>query len=117
MFLQRLISTQRIGIRTLNELIEPIRCDSTSESIFKQNEWEVIGDWAWENKEYYTALSFFPFDSGSYIQAPFEDITKEEYEKRCEILHQIDLSGVIEMDDETKASENLACFAGNCEIK
>lgn len=82
----------------------------------KSDEWEGVGEWAWENREYYNGLSFLPYDGGSYIQAPFEDCTKEQYEEMLKYLHDIDLSKVIEMDDNTELKENLACAGGVCEI-
>src|SRR5699024_10084138 len=46
----------------------------------KPDNWEIVGEWMWENRKIYNGLSVLPYDSGSYIQAPFEDITKEKYE-------------------------------------
>ena len=53
----------------------------------------------------------------SYIQAPFEDCTKEQYETMLVHLNAIDLSNVIELDDNTDLSGELACAGGACEIK
>jgi hypothetical protein len=50
------------------------------------------------------------------MQSPFEDCTKEEYERLFQSLSNIDLSQVIELDDNTELSENLACSGGNCEL-
>ncbi len=80
------------------------------------SDWKHVGEWAWDNRDMYTALSFFPQDNGSYVQAPFEDITKEEYDRRVSTLHTIDLTKVIELDDNTKQVDNLACAGGFCEI-
>ena len=46
----------------------------------KDNDWELAGEWMWENREYYNGLSVLPYDGGNYVQAPFEDITKEQYD-------------------------------------
>jgi hypothetical protein len=62
-------------------------------------------------------LSVLPYDGGSYIQAPFEDCTKEEYERLFSKLHTIDLSKVVELQDNTDLSGELACVGGACEIK
>jgi ribonucleoside-diphosphate reductase alpha chain len=70
----------------------------------------------WENKKYYNGLSVLPYDGGSYTQAPFEDITEEKYEEMMKSLHDIDLSKVIELDDNTDLSGELACSGGQCEI-
>jgi len=45
------------------------------------NEWDSVGEWVYNNKDYFTALSFLPEDTGSYVQAPFESITKEKFEE------------------------------------
>jgi ribonucleoside-diphosphate reductase alpha chain len=70
----------------------------------------------WENREYYNGLSVLPFDGGSYIQAPFTDCTKEEYEKLMETLKDVDLSNIIELDDDTNLSGEVACAGGACEV-
>ena len=45
----------------------------------KENEWEAAGEWMWENRDYYNGLSVLPYDGGTYVQAPFEDIKASEY--------------------------------------
>jgi ribonucleoside-diphosphate reductase alpha chain len=82
----------------------------------KPNEWSVVGDWIYKNKEYFTALSFLPEDLGTYVQAPFETITKEEYEEAVKSLNSIDLTKVIEITDNTSVQSELACSSGGCEI-
>ena len=71
----------------------------------------------WENRNYYNGLSVLPYDGGSYVQAPFEDITKEKYNEMLVSLEEIDLSKVIEQTDETNVSAELACAGGACEIR
>jgi ribonucleoside-diphosphate reductase alpha chain len=82
----------------------------------KQDEWPAVGEWLYENKEYFTALSFLPEDLGTYVQAPFSTITKEQFEMAVTSLHSIDLTKVIEMDDNTALMESVACASGACEI-
>jgi ribonucleoside-diphosphate reductase alpha chain len=82
----------------------------------REHEWPAVGEWFWENRDYYNGLSVLPFDGGSYIQAPFTDCTKEEYEKLMETLKDVDLSNIIEMDDDTNLSGEIACAGGACEI-
>ena len=57
-----------------------------------------------------------PYDGGSYTQAPFEDITKEKYDEMMKSLSDVDLSKVVEIDDNTNLSGELACSGGSCEI-
>jgi ribonucleoside-diphosphate reductase alpha chain len=70
----------------------------------------------WENRECYNGLSVLPYDGGSYTQAPFEDITKTEFNKRVGLLNDVDLSSITEETDETDLSGELACAGGSCEI-
>ena len=83
----------------------------------KSDEWELAGEWMWTNRDHYNGLSVLPYDGGTYIQAPFEDITKDQYEVMLQSLTNIDLSQVIELDDNTDLSGELACAGGACEIK
>ena len=81
------------------------------------DEWEIVGEWMWENKDVYNGLSVLPYFGGSYKQAPFEDITKEEYLKRCEHLKHLDLSNVLEEDDNVQFGQVAACAGGACAIE
>ena len=83
----------------------------------KPEDWELAGEWMWENRDFYNGLSVLPYDGGSYIQAPFEDCTEEEYERLFSKLQSIDLSRVVELQDNTDLSGELACAGGACEIK
>ena len=82
----------------------------------KKNEWDKAGEWMWSNRDYYNGLSVLPYDGGTYTQAPFEDINESEYNKMSKVLSDIDLTRVIETDDNTDLSGELACAGGNCEI-
>jgi len=57
----------------------------------KEDEWQNVGTWMWDNREHYNGLSVLPYWGGTYQQAPFEDITKEQYESRIATLKSIDL--------------------------
>jgi ribonucleoside-diphosphate reductase alpha chain len=83
----------------------------------REHEWDAVGEWMWENKEYYNGLSVLPYDGGTYIQAPFEDCTKEKYEELMKTLTEVDLSKVIEIEDNTDLSGEVACAGGACEVK
>ncbi len=70
----------------------------------------------WENRADYTGISVLPYDGGTYIQAPFEDCTEETFNEMFKHLAEIDLSQVIEIDDNTEAKDNVACSGGKCEV-
>ena len=82
----------------------------------KEDEWELAGEWMWNNRDHYNGLSVLPYNGGTYVQAPFEDITKDKYEEMIESLKSIDLTKVVEMEDNTDLSGELACAGGACEI-
>ena len=83
----------------------------------QEDEWKSVGEWMWDNKESYNGLSVLPFFGGSYSQAPFEDITEEQYEEMVKHLHSINLYKVVEMEDITNLAGEVACGADGCEIK
>jgi ribonucleoside-diphosphate reductase alpha chain len=83
----------------------------------REHEWDAVGQWMWNERDSYNGLSVLPYDGGSYIQAPFSDCTKEEYDRLMETLTNVDLSKVIELDDNTDLAGEAACAGGACEIK
>ena len=82
----------------------------------KENEWEAAGEWMWENRDYYNGLSVLPYDGGTYVQAPFENIKASKYNEMMKQLKDIDLSIIRETEDNTDLSGELACAGGACEI-
>lgn len=88
---------------------EKIDCAETTE-------WEAVGQWMWENKNVYNGISVLPYDNGSYVQAPFEDISEEEYNRRIESLKTIDLTKVMEIEDTVNFNDVQACGGGQCEV-
>jgi len=83
----------------------------------KEDEWEKVGEWMWDNKNTYNGLSVLPYDGGSYIQAPFEEITEEKYNELILKLKDIDFSSITEEEDNTTQADELACSGANCEVK
>ena len=82
----------------------------------KDDEWDSVADWMWINRDSYNGLSVLPYTNHNYKQAPFETITKEEYENLCCKLSNINLANIVEDSDETDLSGELACAGGSCEI-
>ena len=82
----------------------------------KEDEWEEVGKWMWDNRDYYNGLSVLPYFGGSYKQAPFEDIDKVTFKGLFNNLREVDLSGVVELIDNTNLTGELACAGGSCEI-
>jgi ribonucleoside-triphosphate reductase len=82
----------------------------------KEDEWDMVGKWMWENRKFYNGLSVLPYSDHSYVQAPFEDCTKEKYEELMQSLTNIDLTQVIEVIDNTDLKGEAACAGGACEL-
>jgi len=83
----------------------------------REHEWDAVGNWMWSEREHFNGLSVLPFDGGNYIQAPFQDITKEEYERLMSTLKDVNLENIIELDDNTDLTGEIACGSSGCEIK
>lgn len=82
----------------------------------KEHEWESIKSWMWKNRDNFNGLSLLPYDGGSYSQAPFETISKEDYSILVFHLKSLDLSKIRETDDNTDLQGELACSGGSCEV-
>ena len=82
----------------------------------KPEEWADVGEWMWENRDNFTSLSVLPYADHSYVQAPFEDITEEQYTEMVKSLHAINLDNVVEVTDDTTLQGEVACGGGACEI-
>jgi ribonucleoside-diphosphate reductase alpha chain len=83
----------------------------------KPDEWVGVGEWMWDNRENFTALSVLPFSDHSYMQAPFEDIDEAQYNEMVSHLHKIDLTKVVETEDATDLAGEVACGGGGCEVQ
>ena len=85
----------------------------------KEHEWVEVGNWCYSNFDSLSGISFLPFSDHSYRQAPYQDSTKQEYKKLCAAMPDaIDWKEFdnYEKEDNTKASQELACSAGVCEV-
>ena len=81
-------------------------------------EWIKVANWVYENWEKVGGLSFLPRDNHIYRLAPYEPITKAEYETRMKNFPVVDYAKLMlyERADETELKKELACVAGICEI-
>ena len=78
-----------------------------------------VGAWVYDYFDDIGGISFLPYSEHTYKQAPYQEITKEEYEEMLERMPK-DIDWVrlseYEIDDSTKGSQDLACSSGYCEI-
>ena len=85
----------------------------------KEEEWMSVGAWVYENFDKISGISFLPYTDHVYKQAPYQDITKEEYlELKNKMPTTIDFSLLknYEFEDNTTGSQELACTGGVCEL-
>lgn len=82
----------------------------------KFDEWESVGKWMWDNRDFYNGLSVLPYDGGTYKQAPFESITEDQYNELIQKVGDIDLSKVVEVTDETDLTGEVACGGSGCTL-
>jgi ribonucleoside-diphosphate reductase alpha chain len=86
----------------------------------KEDEWMEVGAWVYKNFDEVSGISFLPSSDHSYRQAPYQEITKEEYQdllsKMPKSIRWEDLS-FYETEDGTSTNATLACTSdGNCEL-
>lgn len=96
-------------------ILEPKK-DAQGNVIYRVNEWGAVGEWMWANRDTFNGISVLPYDGGTYIQAPFEDCTEERYNELMNTLKDIDLTKVVELEDNTNLSGEAACAGGACEV-
>ena len=83
----------------------------------REDEWLTVGAWVYDNFDVISGISFLPYDTGSYRQAPYESINRETYESLVRAMPQgVDWTEMKEEDDTTTSTKELACVAGACEI-
>ena len=82
------------------------------------DEWAEVGAWVWKHWDEVCGVSFLPRedDNHTYAQAPYEEITQEQYAELKEKMPILDFSEYTEVYDNTTSSQELACTAGICEI-
>jgi ribonucleoside-diphosphate reductase alpha chain len=86
----------------------------------KEDEWMEVGAWVYKNFDEVSGISFLPHSDHTYKQAPYQEVSKEEYESLVEKMPKNirweDLS-FYETEDGTSTNATLACSSdGNCEL-
>ena len=84
----------------------------------KQDEWQAVGDWVYANFNYIGGVSFLPHSDHTYQQAPYQEVTKEQYDELAASMPDVDWAGLqtYEREDGTGAVKEYACTGGSCEI-
>ena len=83
----------------------------------KDNEWMEVGAWVWKYFDEISGISFLPHSDHSYVQAPYQECTKEEYQDLLKKTpRDVDWLSFKEEEDNTEGSQTLACVGPSCEI-
>ena len=85
----------------------------------KEHEWMEVGAWVYKHFDEVSGVSFLPYSDHSYQQAPYEDCTKEDYERLSSLMPKnVDWSLIskYELEDTTKGNKTLACTGNVCEL-
>jgi ribonucleoside-diphosphate reductase alpha chain len=85
----------------------------------RSDEWFEIGAFVYKNFDEMSGVSFLPYNEHTYQQAPYQEVSKNEYEKLLSVMPAaIDWSKLseYELEDTTSGSQTMACSSGVCEI-
>jgi len=84
----------------------------------REDEWLEVAAWVYKNLEFLGGVSFLPHNDHAYQQAPYQEISKEEYLKAKASFPEVDWAEFdkYEIDDATVSMKEMACVAGHCEI-
>jgi ribonucleoside-diphosphate reductase alpha chain len=85
----------------------------------KEDEWMEVGAWVYKYFDECSGISFLPYSEHTYVQAPYQEITKEEYQEVLSSMpKEIDWKALslYELEDTTTGTQALACVSGECEI-
>ena len=86
---------------------------------YTDDEFLEVASWMWKNFDSVSGISLLPYSDHTYEQAPYQEITKEEYEELAAKVPELDLMAAAEYErgvDSTTGSQELACVGGNCEL-
>lgn len=85
---------------------------------YKDDEFFDVCSWIWNNWEVMSGISLLPYDNGSYRQAPYQEIDKQEFDERTKTMPVVDwnLLPAFERGDTLTGTQELACTGGVCEI-
>jgi ribonucleoside-diphosphate reductase alpha chain len=81
----------------------------------KEEEWPEVGAWVWNHFDEVSGVSFLPHTEHTYRQAPYQEITEQEYLELKAKMPEFDFVFAEEYDT-TSGSQELACVAGTCEL-
>ena len=85
----------------------------------KEDEWMEVGAWVYKYFDEVSGISFLPYSEHTYVQAPYQEVTKDQYEEMlAKMPKTIDWTALslYELEDTTTGTQAFACVASECEI-
>jgi ribonucleoside-triphosphate reductase (thioredoxin) len=85
----------------------------------KEDEWLDVGAWVYKNFDEVCGVSFLPYSDHIYPQAPYQEITVDEYNTLRDSFPTLDWSLLRNYEgntDNTTGSQEYACVGLSCEI-
>lgn len=86
----------------------------------RDEEWMAVGAWVYEHFDEVSGISFLPHTDHTYQQAPYQDMTSEEFAlwQKEHPVPDVDWRELAEYEktDNTVAMQTLACTSGACEL-
>ncbi len=82
----------------------------------KKDEWEPVGEWLWENRDYYNGVAILDYDDHTYFQAPFEECDEATITEMEAVLEGINLEELKEDEDTVDFIQEVSCSGGKCEL-
>ena len=83
----------------------------------RDNEWLEVGAWVHKHFDQIGGVAFLPY-THVYQQAPYTEITEEQYREAAAKMPPLDWSRLtdFEKDDQTTAMKEIACSNGQCDL-
>lgn len=85
----------------------------------KDAEWLEVGDFVYKHFDEMSGVSFLPYSDHTYQQAPYQEVSEEEYTKLLGVMPEsLDWSTLseYEVEDTTKGTSTFACSGDSCEL-
>ena len=84
----------------------------------RDNEWEEVEQWLWDNWDSVVAISFIPLSDAMYNLMPYEEISEEQYEELLKQTPKFNPSVIskFEKGDDFEIAE-ADCDSGICPIR
>ena len=85
----------------------------------RNDEWDEVEQWVWDNWDEVVALSFLSLDDNFYKLLPYEAIDEEEYNKRREVMKPFVPSLIAKYEKQETQIDvgNDGCESGICPVR